>query len=94
MPKQLYTESSDDISYLFSNKNDKDDQNDKLDRPNGGFPPILILNNTKDTPNIDTKNRKMETTIRSIRIQDILASKKKIICYKYIIFDIFIQHLI
>ncbi len=73
MPKQLNAESSEDISHLFSNKKVEDME----DVPNGGFPPIFIVNTKYDEKVVDTKQRLLETTLKSISIKDILASKKK-----------------
>ena len=87
------SESSEDLSYLYSDKDknqmggyqssDKSDNSDNNQlvadslRPNGGFPPIFIIN-AQDKEEEKNKNRQLALSAdkKTISIKDILKSKK------------------
>jgi hypothetical protein len=85
------SESSEDLSHLFSandyqvnpvnKKNHQggliswNDQTDQNDVPNGGFPPISIIQE-KEKVNEQSKIRQLSGKKTSISIKDILKSKK------------------
>jgi hypothetical protein len=68
---------SEDLYYLFEEKPNKIIQKggNNLDKPNGGFPPIYLLEKSK-TSNDKKKNRLFHNKGNSINIVDILNSKK------------------
>lgn len=88
------SESSEDLSYLYSEDNNdrskksykrkqKGGEDDKKsgsseDRPNGGFPPIFIIN-VKEKESEQSKTRQLAAPGKgkvTVSIKDILKSKK------------------
>lgn len=81
------SESSEDLSYLYSEEEDrdrepysqkggKDDKSTSTSlRPTGGFPPIIIIN-AKEKEVEQTKNRQLAPGKSAVSIKDILKSKK------------------
>jgi hypothetical protein len=81
------SESSEDLAYLYSEEDYNRSYNMKggagtgagannEDRPTGGFPPIFILEDTREKEDEKVKNRQLTAITTSINIKDILKSKK------------------
>lgn len=77
------SESSEDLYYLYSEK-DTDHTENKYEsqygggdenKPTGGFPPIYIVNKKEKDKEI-TKSRQLSSRRSSVSIRDILKSKK------------------
>jgi hypothetical protein len=76
------SDSSDDLSYLYSEQEHKIKQSggqkkEDNSKPTGGFPPIFIVDN-KEKEGEKSKNRELAPKKIGISIRDILSNKKTI----------------
>jgi hypothetical protein len=80
------SENSEDLAHLYSDDlmsyNSLYDLNGGsikdmlIDKPNGGFPPIFIIDSKKEKESEKIKNRQISSNKSTISIKDILKSKK------------------
>ena len=78
--------SSEDIEHLYSNAiqdrqmnrnmHGGNSENENIDRPTGGFPPIFIITSKEEVEQKNTKNRELVSNKATVSIKAILASKK------------------
>jgi hypothetical protein len=70
------SESSDDLYYLYSEKENQTGGAKHIQKtPRGGFPPIYIIDSNEKEKEV-SKNRQLSSNKSSISIKDILKSKK------------------
>jgi hypothetical protein len=82
----LASENSDEFKFLYQNDNHDNQnlinikggaiENMTKDKPTGGFPPIYIIDESKEKEAEKNKNRQLTSTKTAVSIKDILKSKK------------------